>query len=332
MKVFKYLIYIVIVGVLGYFLVNLITGGMKKEESENQDSDQEEQQEEEEGNSNEEDEADTTETDFSDFSDEEQTVGETVEGVEYTLSEISNEEMSGYHRFIFTLESDEDTLPLVEASLVSSGGYIKVVLNNVTSDQSGIAYNSYESIDVQGITRLYHDVTAVETEEVYNVGISSDTVFYLRDDGMDVILEVKYPGEVEAQDNNDPEDFTTEDVKLDGTNTEGDAKIVGYSWGVEEGAVKFIWETSSASGNPTPPTTAVYDEDANTVTVTFSDLASDSILASTGSFEMEMSRAVDQVTGSIDGGDHVFVFELNSDIEYKIYREVSPNQVVIEIR
>jgi hypothetical protein len=329
MKGFKYLVYIAIIAVLGYFFVNLV---MNPSETDENEEDVVEEQEEETEESSEETDEEVSDYDFSEFSEEDQTVGENPDGVEYTLKEISDEEMDGFHRFTFDLESDLEEIPVVEASLVSSGGYIRLVIDSVTTDQSGIGYNSQRDIDTEGITRLYHDVTANESEEVYNIGIVQDTIFFLYVEDEKVILDVKYPGEAEVGEYDDPEDFGTDDIELGSTNTEGDSKIVGYSWGVENGAVKFIWETSSSSGNPTPPTAAVYDEDANTVTVTFSDLVSDSILASTGTFEMEMSRAVDQITGSIDGDDHVFFFELNTDIEYKIYRETSPNQVVIEIR
>jgi hypothetical protein len=172
-------------------------------------------------------------------------------------------------------------------------------------------------------------VTANESEEVYNIGISSDTEFYLHSDGMQVILDVKYPGEASADDYDDPDDFMSEDVELEGTNEEGDARITGYTWGAEGGIFKFIWETSSTSGNPTPPTTVTYNGDE--IVVTFSDLSGD-ILLSDGEFEESLTSGVGQVVGEIDGDDHLYTFTLDVESEYKIYREVSPNQVVIEIK
>ncbi len=329
MKRLRFVIFLLIIIGGGYFIGKQFVQRTPDESDEVQEEIEEEDPT---GDPNEEAEEEEEDYDFSDFSAETQILGEEIEDVEYALVEIKEEGMNGFHRFTFELESEEEDLPVVEASLNSAGGYVSLVMNNVTDDQSGIDYNSYLEINEEGITRLYHAVTANESEEVYNTGISQDTVFYLHNDELTIILDVKYPGEADEEEYDDPGDFGTDDIELGGTNTEGDAKIVGYSWGVENGAVKFIWETSAVSGNPTPQTAVVYDEEVNTITVTFTDLASDSILASTGSFEMEMSRAVDQVTGSVDGDNHVFVFSLNTDVEYKIYRETSPNQVVIEIR
>ena len=273
--------------------------------------------------------------DFSDFSEDTQTVGDSSDkaSAEYTLASISDSQQSGFHRFIFDLSSTETEFASVEAQLVSSGGYIRVKLDRVTQDDSGIIYQGTREINEDGVLKLYHAVTPNESEEVYQVGISQDTTFYLHtDDGLKVVLDVKYPGEVESGDGEeDSMEFTTSATTLSGTNTVGDARFVSYSWSTESTLLKFIWGSSSASGNPTPPTTVAYNASAKTVTVTFTDLQADAVIGSDGTFSSALSTIVDEVTGTRSGTTSTYVFDLNDESRYRIYRSTSPNQVVLDI-
>ncbi|MBN2100820.1 hypothetical protein JW710_02920 [Candidatus Dojkabacteria bacterium] len=307
-----------------------------QEESVDQGND-EESQEEEDTEEEETEDSSTGETDMSKFSEQTQTVGNSSgkDSAEYDLMEINDTAMDGYHRFEFVLESDEEDFAEVEATLVSSGGYIKIRLDRVTSDSSGIPYQGQRTINKDGVVKLYHAVTPNEAEEVYNIGIDSDTSFYLHQgEGLTVILDVKYPGTSDENESavEDPEEFSSGVQSLTGTNTTGDVRIGSYSWGVEGSVLKFTWSTSSASGNPTPPTTAEYISADKKIVVKFGNVQKDSVLGSDNVFEADLSSPVERVEGSKSGGDNVYEFILAKGTEYRIYRTTSPNQIVIEIK
>ncbi len=275
----------------------------------------------------------STQTDFSHFSEDDQSIGTSAAGSEYTLTQIVDTSMAGYHRFEFKLQSSKTTLPKIETSLVSSEQYISIKLDRVTSDQSGIAYQSARDIDENGVLRLYHGVTPIQTEELYQIGISKDAEFYLHaGSGLSVILDVKYPGESSSSGSTvtDPETFSSGTQTLSGTNTVGDVKISTYSWSIESDVLKFIWTTSAPSGNATPATSAAYS--SKKITVTFGKVQTD-LIAGGGLFESALADVATRVTGTKEAdGDIVYTFTLAKDSTYRIYRTSSPNQVVLEIK
>lgn len=130
----------------------------------------------------------------------------------------------------------------------------------------------------------------------------------------------------------DPMEFSSSSQTLSGTNTAGDARIGTYAWSIGGDVLKFDWNTSAASGNPTPGTSAVYSSSSDTITVTFSNVEKD-YLAGAGVFEVDLSGPVSKVTGSKLGNSYVYVFELTKDTEYRIYRSDDPkDSVVIEVK
>lgn len=308
------------------------------EDSQDEDTEDTEESEDDGDSENEEEETSddevVTPTDFSNFSEETQSISAQDGAAQYSLTSILDTEMNGYHRFQFTFDSSSSSPPAFEAKLVSSGGYIRVWMNNVTSDSSGIAYQTSRNIDTEGIIRIYHAVTPIQTEEVYQIGIVSDTVFYVhKGDGNSVLVDVKYPGEAEDGDAvEDPDAFTDQTVTLGDTNASGDVRIVGYAWSASGGVLTFAWNTSVASGNPIPPTKAEYSDADDTVTVTFTNLGGDTILGSGGTFETGLSSTVAKVTGTKTASSSVYTFHLSGDSTYRIYRSLSPNQVVLEIQ
>lgn len=332
--------HLLMVGIILLSGVFLSACGKKDETEDSADTDTEvtEDVTEDEEEEEEEVEEESTEAEtvgFDDFSEDTQTLGDSTDkgDADYTLASIEDTAMTGYHRFEFTLESDEEELPEIEAQLVSSGGYISVRLDRVTSDQSGIAYQASRDINEEGVLRLYHHVTAIATEEVYQIGISEDTIFYLHEgDDLSIILDVKYPGESETVSVEDEMDFTDGDVILEDTNTAGDARFVSYSWGVEGGVVKFTWSTSAVSGNPTPGTSAEFDSGADTITVTFTNLERDAVVGSDGEYEATLSGSISEVSATRTGDISTYVFSLTGEKEYRIYRSTSPNQVVLEVK
>jgi hypothetical protein len=280
-----------------------------------------------------------TEVDFSDFSEDSQELGtsQDKEDSDYTLVAINDEEMNGYHRIEFVLESDdEDNLPKITSRLVSGGGYIQVVLDRVTEDNSGIGYQDARELDEKGVLRIYHDVSSNQSEEVYNIGIAEDTEFYLYEgEGLSVVLDVAYPGSEETSEEEDEgveEDtgeFSTSDQTISNTNNSGTARIGTYTWANTAEALKFVWNTSASSGNPIPETQAEYDESNNEITVAFKGVEKDFIA---DGFENSLTGPVSTVTGQRSGTTSTYTFKLTKDTEYRIYKNLSPNQVVIEIK
>lgn len=272
---------------------------------------------------------------FTSFSAETQTVGSSVgkESAKYTLASITDTKMSGFHRFVFDLESSETTFANVEARLVSSGGYVRILLDRVTTDSSGIIYQGKRDINEGGILKLYHAVTPNNSEEVYEIGISQNTIFYLHTEaGLKVVLDVKYPGVVANSGGvEDSMVFTTNPTTLTGTNTVGDVRFVSYSWSTESTLLKFIWGTASASGNTTPPTSVAYNASAKTVTVTFSNFQTDSVIGGDNTFSAPLSTIVSEVSGTRSGTTSTYVFHLTDESRYRIYRSTSPNQVILDI-
>lgn len=302
-------------------------------DDENDGADDEDEDIDNEEDEDNEDDDSSSATDFTNFTTNDQAVGTSSAGSEYTITRITDTAMTGFHRFEFFLQSTKTTLPRIEAELVSAEGYISVKLDRVTSDQSGISYQSSRAVDEEGVLSIYHAVTPVQTEEVYQIGIASDARFYLHaGTGLSVILDVKYPGEGEEPVAvTDPTTFTSGSQTLTGTNTVGDVKISAFSWAVEGGVVKFIWSTSSASGNATPSTTATYNAGPKTIVVTFGNVQTD-LLAGSGPFETPLSGGVTKVAGTRSGTQSTYTFTLGVAATYRIYRNVSPNQVVIEIK
>ncbi len=274
--------------------------------------------------------------DFSRFTSQNQKLGDSVDNAmsAYTLSSITDSTQSGFHRFIFKLSSTSSDLADIEAQLVSSGGYIRVRLDRVTKDETGIIYQGSREINRNGVLKLYHAVTPNESEEVYQIGIAKDTVFYLHSEtDKEVILDVKYPGEVETGSTvEDSMEFTANSTTLSGTNTAGDAKLSGYSWSTESTLLKFIWNTTSSSGNPTPPTQVTYNASNKTITVVFTDVQSDSVIGSDGVFSTDLGNVVSGVSGSRAGTTSTFVFQLTKETTYRIYRSTSPNQVILDVK
>jgi hypothetical protein len=278
--------------------------------------------------------------DLGDFSDDPQDLGssEDKQDSEYSLEDIDDQAMGGYHRFVFDLASDDETeLPQISTQLVSGGGYIQIVLDRVTDDNSGIAYQDARSINQKGVIRIYHDISANQSEEIYNIGIADDTEFYLHaDDDMNVILDVAYPGEGEDDDDDDTDaqageagEFGTGDQSLSDTNTSGTATVNSYTWALGGNALKFVWNTSASSGDPIPQTSAVYDEDEDEVRVTFQDLQKDSVYKV---MDITLSGPVENVSAEYTDGTSVYTFELTKGTEYRIYKTLSPNQVVLEVK
>ncbi|MBN1618050.1 hypothetical protein JW887_01755 [Candidatus Dojkabacteria bacterium] len=302
------------------------------------------------------DDKDTGTEDIVDFSMDAQAIGEYDEDVDYDLVSIEDSRVADYHEFEFKFQSSSSKLPLVTASLNSASGYIEVIIKGVSTDNSGIAYQSSRTVNQDGIVNIYHAISSNENESIYNIGIDSDVEFRLREgDGLSVWLDVIYPdmsnGPDDAADDDsgdfdssgsddeddtdavaDPNVFSNNTQTFSTVNSSGDVSLVRYSWAIEGDVLKFVWETSSNSANKIPPVTATYNATNKTVTVKFSNLQKDSICGTDNVIDTELSGISPSMSGSFASGTSTYTFKLTKETTYKISKSDSPSQVIIEIK
>jgi hypothetical protein len=238
--------------------------------------------------------------------------------------------MSGYHRFTFVLTAKEDgeDLPYVIADYKPSLGSIRVDLNGVTTDSSGIAYQGSRSINEEGITRIYHNISSDQTEELYDIGVSNSTPFYLYYEEVstgkwNVVLDVKYPGESDLEVDLGSSEFSTEAQEIEGgTSTDG-AAVTGYSYSVSGGQLMFVWTVTGSASKPIPSVSAQLGEDG-ILDVEFESLVSDKVSGAVEDIELPGDIGFTYSSGA-------YHFEVGADSEFKLSASTSPNQVELAV-
>lgn len=272
-------------------------------------------------------------TDFSTFSTEEQTVGEESEA-EFAITNLENTSEDGYHEFVFTLESEQDDQPFVTAKYMPSTGVIRLDFQGISGDDTGIGYQQEERIDENGILRIYHNVSAQQDQELYDIGVSKKTPFKLitesQEDGKwSVILQIKYPGETSLDADFGSDEFSAEDQSILGLGAEQGASIISYTYGNPGGILKMIWNVSSDGDNPIPSVEASYNEDGDLI-VTFESLEIDRV--ANFSETLTLSSGI-TATPERTGETTVYRFTgMSEDSEFRLSASLSPNQVILEIR
>jgi len=312
------------------------------EEENIEDEDSEDNEEDESSSNDNSDENTEDQTDFSEFSTTSQSLGSQADEdseTEYSLNRVTDSSENGFHRFVFELESKDNSLesPYVEARYLSSNGSIRVDLNMTTSDSSGIGYQEARSIDKEGVIRLYHNVSSDQTEELYDVGISSETTFYLYGDDKgngvwEVILEVKYPGESNVDIDTGSSDFSKEDQSIEGAGVEDGSKVTAYSYTATGGILRVIFTVSGSSTEPIPSAAASYEDSGSSeeiLTLRFTEIYSDTVAKMPAALSMPGGiTMVWQMNGS---NESVYTFE-GATKEFKLTAGTNPNQVILEIQ
>lgn len=278
----------------------------------------------------EEDITDTSDVDFSNFSRDEQSVGEENEN-EYSLLSLTDEELSGYHRFTFVIQGKDgaEDLPSIVVDYKSALGSIRVDFNSMTSDSSGIAYQGSRSIDTEGITRIYHNISADQTEELYDIGVAESTPFYLSSSEVsagkwNIILDVKYPGESDLEIELGSTSLSTEAQTIAGAVSSDGAAVTGYSYSVSGGQLVFIWTVTGSASKPIPSVSAELGEDGM-LNVEFESVLSDKV--SSAADEMELPSGI-----GLTYSDGAYHFEVGADSEFKLSASTSPNQVELTVK
>lgn len=330
---------------LGIFLVLLVVGAgiyyvvksdlLKTDEESDQenieivDLDEEEDTDTEDIEEEEED-TDAEEADFSDFSEEIQSTGEENDEVEYSLSSIKDESLNGYHKFTFAMSSSSEgaSVPYVVVEYKSSLGSIRVDLNQTTSDTSGIAYQGSRKIDVEGISRIYHNISSDNTEELYDIGVSESTPFYvyseeISENSWNIIVEVKYPGESDLDIDLGSTEMSSEPQSIEGSTSDDGAAVTGYSYSVSGGKLIFVWTVTGSSSKPIPFVSAELGDDG-ILDVAFKSLSYDKVRTAVDSIELPGGIGFTYSKGA-------YHFEVGSDVEFMLSASTSPNQVELTV-
>lgn len=305
------------------------TTGDDTQTSQESDTDTTADAEEEEDTSTEENEETQT---ITGFSTESQTVG-AASSSKYTIEEVSNTSHADYHEFVFTLSSAGTDDPNVIAEYKSNLGVIRLDFNQIEKDNSGIGYQKEVSINKEGISRLYHNVSSDQTEELYDIGVSKETAFKLMSekvgDDWNITIYVQYPGESSSTIDTGSTDYNTQAQSITGVDASKGATISSYTYGSSGGILKFVWNVSSTDANPIPNVNVAYDSE-NHLVVTFTSLKTDKVylavdgISLPGSLAMQTEKPGESTIYTIGG--------FSTKAEYKLSASTSPNQVVLEIQ
>jgi hypothetical protein len=271
-------------------------------------------------------------TDFTEFSSDTQVLGEESEA-EFAIEELEDVSRDGFHQFTFTLTTESEEEPFVTASYLSNSNVVRVDFQGINSDSTGIGYQQERRIDQEGVLRIYHNISADADQELYDIGVSRSTIFYLTSEQIEkgkwyVILQVKYPGAADVDVDLGSEDFSEEDQSIVGVTAEDGATISAYSYS-GTGLLKLVWTVTSQVENPIPSVSATYNEDDELV-VTFDSLTTDRV-AAFGDILTLPSSIIAKVERVGDSSVYTFT-GLEEVREYKLSASLSPNQVILEIR
>jgi hypothetical protein len=275
-------------------------------------------------------------TDFSDFSNTTQNVGSSSNKEKYTIKSLTDSKQDGFHSFVFVVQgatSEVMDTPYIVAKYNPTLGAIRVDLNGISKDESGIGYQKSKKIDEQGVIKIYHNISSDSTEELYDIGISKSTTFKISskedvENSWIVTLDVKYPGSTAGTTSEDfgSDTFSKELQTIDGALAADSAKILSYSYSTASGVLSVVFTVSGSTSRPVPTASAQMNSESKLV-LEFPEVISDSVNKSIdgkklGNFTVDSSRS---------GNKSTFVFS-GTVKEYKLYGSKSPNQVVLEIK
>ena len=270
---------------------------------------------------------------FEEYSANRQEAGEVEEGKMFTLEEITDTSEDGYHEFSFLLTGS--ILPHAVAYYNPGSGVIKVEISNIEKDLSGIPFQGERTINKNGITRLYHNVSGTQEKSFYDIGLSQSTIFKLdvsagqSDNEWGVFLRVKYPGEKEISGNFGSTEFSSSDQEIVGVGVEKNASALSYQYSASGGVLKFVWGVSADGDHPIPSVKAGYNQ-LDELVVTFESLKLDRVGGTPKTLTLPLGITL--VTSRV-GESTVYSFSgMELDAEYKLSASLSPNQVVLEIK
>lgn len=275
-------------------------------------------------------------SDPSEFTKVKQTVGETSEGT-FVIEDVADITQSGYHEIVFTVNSTGDikVLPLVVVEPVLEKGVVRVTLNNIEKDSSGIPYQQSRDVNKGAIGGIYHAVTSKEKTSIYEVGIAGNNPFKLESNPLEegrwsVSLKVAYDLKYSAPTMDlGSTEFSSEQQDISGMTSSDGAKVTSYSYSVSGDTLRFVFSVASGTSNPVPTVSASYD-DENILNVTFESLESDKVNTWGKSITLPAGIVVDV---SRSGENSVYRFGgIGGKNSFRLSASKSPNQVIVEIK
>lgn len=276
-----------------------------------------------------------SDTDFSSYSASNQSIGSSTNKAEYVLKSITDSKMDGYHSFDFLIQaktSDTTESPYIVVKYLASSGAIRVDLNGVTKDESGIGYQKSRNINEQGVIRLYHNISSDSTEELYDIGLSKSTVFKVlseevSDNTWKITVNVKYPGTTQTTSESFGSDTFSKDLQaIDGAQAVDNAKVLSYSYSAVSGVFTIAFNVSGSETRPVPSATAQYNSDG-ILELVFNSVVSDSVYNSLD------GKKLSGLTFDTSKSGQTTKYLINgASKEFKLYGVKSPNQVVLEVK
>lgn len=267
------------------------------------------------------------------YSTSSQSVGRDTEEV-FSLNELSvvKGESVVEIKYVFSGSdiTEESSLP-VSVVNKSSLGAMEIVIDNVESDGTGMGFDESKSINKDGLTKLTKVVSGQADTLKYNLGFTNAPEYYLYEpevSGQTVVvkLSVKYPGGEISTEEFGTTEFTTEDISVESSTADEGVRISGYSYSVTGGVLRYVFKTSTNTGSPIPSFEASIGD--GILTITFPSLNADVIYSASGDTVSLPGGVILNISRS--GNQSVYEFVGIGD-QYKLYGEISPNQVVAEI-
>lgn len=287
-------------------------------------------EEEEEEVAEEEEEEDTGSANFTNFTQNNQTVGTASSQKYYDLQSISNSAMTGYHRITFNIRgTSTSSTPYVTAQYKSEVSSIRVVVNGLKTDTSGIDFQDAVSINKDGVNQIYHNISGVEGVAHYDIGISKAADYYLHlekngSSEWKVYLDVKYPGASSAGtiDLGSTTFSKTKQTITGGTSADG-AGISQLYWNNKT----ITFEVTGSATKPLPNCYAEYQ--GGVLKLVFTDLASN-VFGSPKDFGS--IGGLGSVTMVKSGNTSTFSFNSITNSNFKLSGTQGPNQIMLEVQ
>jgi len=306
-----------------------ITDTTEEETEEDTIAEEEEEEEEEEDTTVEEEEEDTSDTvDLTNFSQNNQTVG-SAGAKNYDLTSISNSSMGDYHRITFNVKgTSTSSTPYVTAQYKSELSSIRVVVNGLKTDTSGIAFQDSVSINKDGVTQIYHNISGVEGVAHYDIGVSKAANFYLHYEKTSstewkVYLDVEYPGATSGSIDLGSTTFTKTKQSITGGTSADGAGINTIYWNNKTLTI----EVTGSTEKPLPNCYAEYQ--GGKLKLVFTDLAYN-VFGSPKDFGS--IGGLGRVTMVKSGNTSTFTFEDISSSNFKLSGTLGPNQIMLEVQ
>jgi hypothetical protein len=274
--------------------------------------------------------------DFSKYSQNKQTVGTDNSKTDYKLTAVSNSDQSSFRRFIFKIEytgsnASTSKLPNVNAEYRSDLSAIRVIVNSLNDDKSGIGFQDSVDINKNGVTRLYHAVTGVAGTGTYDVGLAKATDFYLYTKDIssgvwEVYLDVKYPGSVSSGAIDlGSTTYSKNKQTISGAKTADGAASSGYSYNSEAGVFQIVFNVQGSATKPIPDTYAEYS--GGKLQMVFTDIQD--IFGSNKQYDLPTVGTMRIVRS---GNVSTYIFDGVTNKDFKLYGTQGPNQVILEIK